>query len=252
MAVGQLAYAGEIILTPEERKSLMRRWGSVVDRVLKNIQGMISFGSREIWLSQDLHPTRKRFVNAHEIGHHILPMHKELAYLDNWQTMDPNVREACEREANQVAIELLAQGDLLRRMADEASFGRHTVDQLSGHASISLQATARRIADESHRRVCTIVYYRGSATGKLMEPHVYTSKSFEERYRWQSGKLPADEVLTAVRAAGLSYERHDIIATDVKGRSVQLACEAINTPRALIGLIADEHARIVPTSIFMR
>jgi transcriptional regulator with XRE-family HTH domain len=250
MAVGKLVYAGEITLTPREHKSLLRRLGSALDRVLKDVQGLISFGSKEIWLADDLHPRKRRFVQAHEIGHHILPIHREIAYLDNWETMDSGLRDACEREANQAAIELLAQGDGLRKMADDSKFGRQLVEGLSGYAAISLQATARHLAEQSHRPVCTIIHYRGGATGKLMDPHVYPSASFEQRFRWAAGRLPTDEAKAALRQAAATYTSRELDTTDVKDRPVRLRCEAINTPYALIGLVAKDPGRL-PSKAFL-
>ncbi len=239
MGVSKLVYAGEITLTMEARRGLMRRLGSaVVQRVLRSLEGLFTFGSNEIWLAEDMHPKRRRFVHAHEIGHHILPVHRELAYLDNWETMDSQLRDACEREANQAAIELLAQGDRLREIADDSLFGSQTVSSLAQAADISLQATGRRLAEDSKRMCATIIYYKSGQ--RLMSPHIYSSQSFEERFRWRRGRLPAKELSVTMRTAALSLTSRELICCDVKDRKVSLRCEAINTPKALIGLVAKD------------
>jgi transcriptional regulator with XRE-family HTH domain/Zn-dependent peptidase ImmA (M78 family) len=240
MVVAKLVYAGEISLTLEEKRSLRRMLGGALDRVLDSVRGLLSFGSREIWLAEDLHPLQRRFVHAHEIGHHILPFHKEIAYLDNWETMHRDLRNACEREANQASIEILAQGDRLRAMADDSTFGRELVEQLSARSGISLQATARRLGEESKRIVCTVIFYRGRATGKLMDPHVYASASFEERFGWDAYRTPIDALKTTLREAAVACDSRSLMTTDVKERAVALRCEAISTPRALIGFIAKD------------
>ncbi len=240
MDVAKLVYAGEITLTLEERRSLRRQLGGALDRVLASVRGMLSFGSREIWLAEDLHPLQRRFVHAHEIGHHILPFHRQVAYLDNWETMHRDLRNACEREANQASIEILAQGDRLRAIADDSRFGRELIEQLSSRSGISLQATARRIGEESQRLVCTVIFYRGRATGKLMDPHVYASESFQERFRWDPSRIPGEALKTTLCEAAVACASRDLITTDAKERIVSLRCEAISTPRALIGLVAKD------------
>jgi len=114
---------------------------------------------------------------------------------------------------------------------------------LSKRTGISLQATARRLGDDSKQARCAIIYYRGGATGKLMDAHIYSSTSFEERFRWRSGRFPAEEVKTTVREAARAGEARAMHHTDVKDRILDLHCEAIDTPRAVIALISNEHSR---------
>jgi transcriptional regulator with XRE-family HTH domain/Zn-dependent peptidase ImmA (M78 family) len=250
MAVAKLVYAGGITLTVNERRSLRARLGDRLDAAMNSLQGLITFGSREIWLAETLHPARRRFVHAHEIGHHILPVHAELAYLDNWETMSSQVRDACEREANQAAIELLAQGDKLRQIADDGLFGRQTVTALSIATDISLQATARRIAEESKRLCVTVTYYKGG--GRLMPPHIYSSAEFEARFRWVATAPPYAELSEALRAAAVTLTSQTLACRDFKDRQVSLRCEAIDTPKALIGLVAKDPGGPLAKAIPMR
>ncbi|MDQ3631330.1 MAG: XRE family transcriptional regulator [Actinomycetota bacterium] len=252
MAVAKLVYAGEISLTLEEKRTLRRVLGGALDRVLDSLRGMLSFGSREIWLAEDLHPLQRRFVHAHEIGHHILPFHRQIAYLDNLETMHRDLRNACEREANQASIEILAQGDRLRAMGDDSTFGRELIEQLSARTGISLQATARRLSEESKRLVCTVILYRGGATGRLMDPHIYASASFEERFRWSAGRVPTEPLKVTLREAAVAYDSRGLMTTDIKERAVSLRCEAISTPRALIGLVAKDSQNPFARTFTMR
>lgn len=243
MDVAKLVYAGEIALTPKERRSLLSRFGSQVDRALRHLRGVLSYEQNAIWLADDLHPRKKRFVHAHEIGHHILPAHKQLAYLDNWETMDGALRDACEREANQAAIEILAQGSRLREMADDSLFSRAVLQRLSAQSEISLQATARRISEDSQRLRCAVIYYRGAQTGTLMPPHFYPSASFEKRFRWLAGRTPPAALHSTLRQAADTLNAHALTATDSIGRVVALYCESLDTPYARIGLIRKPAAK---------
>lgn len=233
MDVAKLVHAGEIELTLEEERSLRQRLGSAFDRVLHSVEGLLSYGAKEVWLKPKLHPNRKVFVQAHEIGHHILPMHREIAYLDNRDTLHRDLHDACEREANQAAIELLAQGDALRNFVDDSPITRSGVEGAAARFGISLQATARYIGEETRQECCAVIFFRGQ--GGLMAPHIYPSPSFERRFRWRSGRYPSGQMSLTLREAAMAVQPRNLIARDVKERAHQLRCEAISTPRALIG-----------------
>jgi len=245
MDVAKLVYAGEINLTLAERRSLFRRFGSRLDRVLRHLHGMLTYQENAVWLAGDLHPSKRRFVHAHELGHHILPLHRRLAYLDNWETMDGDLRDACEREANQAAIEILAQGDRLRDMADDSRLGVDLLQRLSSETEISLQATARRIAEDSRRLRCAVIAYRGNQTGTLMPPHLYPSEAFEQRFRWLAGNAPLVQLRQGFRESLLAANARSLIVEDVEGRAVELRCEALDTPYARIGLVRKPAAKPV-------
>lgn len=233
MAVAKLVEAGEISLSLHEKRSLRARLGDRWEHALRKLQGLIAFDSGEVWLDPDLVLVKKRFVHAHEIGHHILPAHREIAYLDNWQSLASDVRDACEREANQASIELLAQGDRLRAIGDDSRFGRVIVTSLASSAQISLQATARRLAEESHKPCAAAVIYQYGA------PHVYTSESFEREFRWKSGRGTPPDLVPVLRQAGTAQSAA-LVCLNAKDKCVELRCEALATPRALIGLIARD------------
>ncbi len=247
MSVAKLVYAGEITLSLGERRSLARRFGDKFERAMRHLQGMISFEQNAVWLAADLYPSKKRFVHAHELGHHILPVHRQLAYLDNWETMDGSLRDACEREANQAAIDLLAQGDRLREIADDSRLGLSLLQKLSLETEISLVATARYICEESRRPRCAVISYRARSTRQLMPRHLYPSVDFERRFRWKDGRTPDFDLAESLRIAASSGETIPLRVNDVRGRTVELRCEALDTPYARIGLLRKPAAKPVAT-----
>lgn len=250
MDVAKLVYAGEITLSPGQRRSLWSRFGDNLDRAMRHLRGVLSYEERSIWLADDLHPRKRRFVHAHEIGHHVLPFHKQIAYLDNWETMDGELRDACEREANQAAIELLAQGDRMREMADDSKLSSFLLQSLSSQTQISLEATARRISEDSKRLRCTVISYRAKGSGALMPPHFYPSVGFEQRFRWTAGRAPRAVLRQALAVAAAQCASQELQTTDVHGRAVLLRCETLDTPYARIGLVrkpaAKPIAKVIP------
>ena len=233
--VAKLVAAGEIVLEEHERRQLRRVFGSLVDVAISKVQGMIHFRAREIWVSPGLHELRKRFVTAHEIGHHVLPWQRDvIAYLDDEQRLRPDVRVGFEREANQAAIELLAQGDRLRREADDSRLSIELISALSARYQVSLQATARRLVEETKRDAALGMRFRGRG-GRLGPYHVYCSASFDERFGWCGGSLPLD-AKAAVRDAFSGTGESAWSTTDLAGRFAEIGVETINTPYALLAL----------------
>lgn len=236
MEVAMLVSAGEVTLDPEEKRKLRARFGDLVDRVWSSLQGVIHFGAQEIWVNPEMYPLRKRFVYGHEIGHYALPEHRELfAYLDDETRLRADVRDLYERQANQAAIELLAQGDALRHEADDSTLTIGVIDGLASRYAISLQATARRIVEETRQECALAISFRTHQSGALMAPHLYCSAPFEQRFRWKAtgaaGRLIADSALAVARG-----QREPLVVNDAVGRGTTLELDGVLTPRAALTL----------------
>jgi transcriptional regulator with XRE-family HTH domain len=233
--VARLVSAGEIRLDPEERRKLRHRFGDLVDRAWTRLQGVIHFGAREIWINPDMYPLRQRFVLGHEIGHFVLPEHREIfAHLDDKNRLRPDVHDLYERQANQAAIELLAQGDQLRREADDSTLTMTVIDGLAGRFEISLQATARRIVEETKQHCALTISFRSSPQSPLGRPHLYCSRSFEQRFRWKGTGRANLVIAQTVHAARRTQPLAPLITSDVEGRARIIELDLISTPRAVL------------------
>lgn len=235
--VARLVSAGEITLAPEERRKLSRRFGSLVDRVWGRLQGVIHFGAREIWVNPDMYPQRQRFVLGHEIGHYVLPEHHEIfAYLDDAKRLRPDVHDFYERQANQASIELLAQGDRLRKEADDSTLTMNVIDDLAKRFAISMQAAARRIVEETRQDCALAIAFRRSPTAPLTPHHLYCSKSFEQRFGWKSTGCAKTLVTQSISAARCTQQLEPLVVTDGNGRGSTLELDPVQTPRAVLVL----------------
>lgn len=233
LEVANLVTAGEIVLQPDEQHSLRRRFGSLVDQVLTAVRGAVHLRAREIYVAPDLHELRRRFVLSHEIGHAALPwQHDTLAYLDDEHRLSPGIRVLFEREANQAAIELLAQGDALRKEADDSRLTFDLITSLSVRFQISIQATARRVVEDSKSEVALAIRFRGRS-GHLGPSHLYTSAAFDRRVAWPS--LPPDAA-QAGRTARETQQRSTFFATDQADNFIELEAEALDTGHAVLSL----------------
>jgi transcriptional regulator with XRE-family HTH domain len=237
MHVAKLVSAGAVTLSPEEKRKLRQRFGDLVDRVWNQLQGVIHFGAREVWVNPEMYPLRKRFVYGHEIGHYVLPEHRELfAYLDDETRLRPDVHDLYERQANQAAIELLAQGDGLRKEADDSTLSMDVIDDLANRYAISMQATARRIVEETKQDCALAISFRVRASGHLMPHHLYCSPSFEQRFRWKTTGAANAMIAQCISAAARSPLLEPLVVADVKGRGATLEVDPVKTPRAVLVL----------------
>jgi transcriptional regulator with XRE-family HTH domain len=234
MDVSKLVLAGEIVLEPEMKKKLRQRFGDLVDRALDIILGSVRFDNRGVYLKPDLYWLKKRFVQAHEIGHEMLPWHRDLyAFLDDKTRIRDDINDKYERQANQAAIEILAQGDRLRREADDSALTFDLLDALGNRYQISAQATARRVIEESQQDVALAISYKGSVTGKLMPAHLYCSKSFEERFRWKFTGRADMSIHQLLIAAKRGQALEPLTETDMRGRVATIGMEPLQTRQAV-------------------
>jgi transcriptional regulator with XRE-family HTH domain len=252
LEVAGLVATGEISLDEQEKRKLRTIFGSLVDAVLDRLQGVIHLRAREIWIQPDLHALKRRFVTAHEIGHDLLPAHRERVYLDDHRRLRPEVRLAFEREANHAAVEMLAQGDTLRREADDSHLTVTRLSELSSKYQISLQAITRYVVEQTRRQAALTLRFRGR-TGNIGPPHVYSSSTFESQFGWASaGMLPP----CAARAGAEARSTGAITtfqANDLSLVLVEMAVEVVDTPHALIAIYTPTATRtLVKRLLFVR
>lgn len=236
MDVAKLVAAGEINLHESERRKLRKIFGALADAVLDKLRGVIHLGAREVWVQPKLHELKKRFVVAHEIGHDLLPWQKEtFAYLDDDRSLRPDIRVKFEREANQAAIELLAQGDALRKEADESRLCMDLISRLSSKYGISLQATARRVIEETRKDAAVAIRFRGRQGG-VGPFHVYCSPTFEKRFGWHLAALPTEARLGARDAARSDDGVATFLVSDLSSGFTEMMVDVMNTAYAVIAL----------------
>jgi transcriptional regulator with XRE-family HTH domain len=226
-----LVLAGELTLTDADRRKLTERFGHWVNRAWSRLCGTIDFRSKEIWIKPDQHAMQRRYVQAHEIGHAILPEHRRVfAYLDDPSRLRPDVRALFEREANQAAAEILFQGDELRREADDSRPSLERVCELGSRFGASILATARRVGETS-RQECAVALAYHRDDGGLGRTHLYVSASFDKRFRWKTGGvLPLRDIRLALRSATDEIRvQEDLVLPDARQEPVALVLETLDT-----------------------
>lgn len=102
--------------------------------------------------------SRSRFSIFHEVGHFILPEHQEKLFLDNDETLSWRTHARLEREANQLAADLIFQGKRFTEEAEQCPLSCRTILELAPRYGASYEATARRYI-EAHVLPCAVIVY---------------------------------------------------------------------------------------------
>ena len=119
----------------KRRAGRSRRGHTVIDGVLRK-------DSRTVWLNADNPETRQRITFGHEIGHLLLPGHKDLNSLYDGCLVNPSRRDPHEQEATTFGAHLLMPPCWFFEDVHSIELGLHAVDLLACHYLTSLEATA--------------------------------------------------------------------------------------------------------------
>ncbi len=234
----RLVVAGEITLDARDRARLFERFGGWVNLAWKRLQGTFDFRTSEIWVAPELHAMKRRFVVSHEIGHAILPAHKQtFAYVDDFTRLPPFARDAYEREANQAAVEILLQGG---RATDEFDSSPPSLEEICGISAdfgASIVSTARYAVETSRRTVAVAIAHHNREG--LGPPHIYASRRFESGFAWKAGHTPWKEIDTALRTAH-NRDHETWVIEDVRQEPRVATAQKMNTGYAAIVLVVPD------------
>jgi len=200
------------------------------------------------------HEGRRRFRALHEVGHAILPSQNDPAHADNAQTLAWLTHLAGERDANQVASELMFHRELFTRMANEYEPSLAAVIELSQLFGSSIQASLRRFA-EFHRLPLAATVLDISPVG--IEPERYKryeavcSPSWEEHFGacdWWPEILNANVfgfVSGARRANAVPLVEWEGSWPDRENNPVALRAHVISTSYYLLVLLWQPRRQLV-------
>ena len=164
------------------------RAGATIRRAVSKVLGLLDVGARRIYLDQTVHKTRQAFVTLHETGHQELPWQRDAyAFLeDSEESLDLDLKEQFEREANVFASEVLFQGDRFRQEAVGRPFSIKTPIELSKLFGASLYASLRKYVSTAEQPCALLVYEQpahilGEGFGATLR-RVISSKAFLQEY----------------------------------------------------------------------
>lgn len=130
----------------------------------QKLRGIADLRERATYVPRDPNTRREQFVQAHELGHQIIPWHNiDPAYLDDTESLSPDVKATFEQEANFFGAEVIFQGPNFRALVRDYQTSFEAVFNLADQHGASRQATGWRFVEEQDEAVALIQYYPGNA-----------------------------------------------------------------------------------------
>lgn len=165
--------------------SFLRRFGAGFSRTMKKFLGICDIRQKVIYLDHSQKESRNNFIILHETVHGVSPWQRDLlAAMDDEQSLDPDVKEIFEREANYGASSLLFQ---LNHFDDEAAKLPLTIKSphaLAQKFGSSAHAAIRRYVQRSAKRCAVLVLHPPEKNGQYgARPRNYfQSESFTAEF----------------------------------------------------------------------
>ena len=133
----------------------------------KSPRALLSFHERVIATDSRLIPARVRFSVLHEVAHYVLPNHQYELFLCDEAALAGRTDRVLEMEANELAADLLFQGDRFTFEANSLPITAATIKSLKTKYDASFESTARRLAEKSMRPCMLIVFKRPDDASRI-------------------------------------------------------------------------------------
>jgi len=179
--------------------------------MLRRFVGAVFFGPRVVLVDTSKPNEMRRWTEAHELAHKLLPWHVESTYLDDNRTLSFEASVQREREANAGGAHLLFQGTTFWDESRSYKQGLAVPVALAGSYGASLTATIRYYVETHHaplgllcaskwvqNRSRNIAY---SAQSPAFEAQFGPVSSFFPNRLPVDGDLLSPSVATAIRLA---------------------------------------------------
>jgi Zn-dependent peptidase ImmA (M78 family) len=256
MSAAKLTIVDDEVLNASLLRQFMKKAKSGISTIksaLSKVLGLFESQDRLVVVDKDAPKPRKPFIKLHEAGHGTLPHQAKVYRLihDCEMTLDSEIADLFEREANVFASEVLFQGEVFASEAQGRNFGIKAPIALARKFGASNYATFRRYVITNPRACCVVVLepsvYRVDGGFSAEVRRVVMSKSFEAVY---DGKVLCAKVtgshplvpVVPVNGKRMTFER-EIVLTDRNRDDRICIAEAFNTGHQTLVLIRDAGLR---------
>jgi len=238
---------------------------ATIKSALSKVLGLFEANDRFVVIDKNAPKPRVPFIKLHEAGHGTMPHQSKLYKImhDCEKTLEPEIGDLFEREANVFASEVLFQGEAFSEVAHAQSFGIKVPMKLAKKYGGSNYATFRRYVITNPHVCCVVILdppvYGAEGTLSAEVRRVVMSKSFEKIF---DGKVLASPVTDAhplgpvvpVNGKRMSFDR-EIVLTDRNHDERICTAEAFDTKHQVLILIRDiglkkKSSIVVPAGCF--
>jgi hypothetical protein len=213
-----------------------RKAGGVLKSALDKVLGLFDARAGEIFIDRSLHRVKQTFIRLHETAHAYLPWQRKMYTLveDSALSIDPDVADLFDREANVFASDVLFQLDTFSKEANDQDFGIFVPVNLGKKYGASAYASIRRYVAKHHKTCVVVVLdppqfdadsgFRAALRRPIPSP---TFQARFSRIAWADHFTPDDDIGAMVplgkrRASG----KRTIELTDDNGNRHECIAEA--------------------------
>lgn len=210
---------------------------TVIKSAISKVFGICDAEESLIHIDHTVRESKRNFLKLHEAAHIELPTHRKIfrIFQDCEKTLEPDIADLFEREANNFARFVLFQGDVYRDMAADHALSIKTPMKLAGTFGASIYASCREFA-RTHRRACAVyvlepITYSGELGPWAEVRRIEVSPLFAQQF----GR-PSETVITSRHSLGrvLPVGRRitkatPISITDRNGQAHECLAEAFDT-----------------------
>lgn len=167
-------------------ESLPPRILALAKKFSGRVLGAMAIREKVLYVDESLATPRRRFTQAHELGHQALPWHEGAYFVDDRTTLNDNTRDLLEHEANLFAAEVMFGLDRFTDEVDSYAPSLAAALSVAGKYQASGHAALRRYAATSSHPVALLAFGRhlvnaGSAL-KVFPNQCASSGPFVSRY----------------------------------------------------------------------
>lgn len=227
VACADLIVSREVTLS-QKSKELFHQFPLRLRSAVRKVVGLVDLREDVIYLNHQLLPQRRNFVTLHEVGHKVLPWQRQTyLYVDDDISLDLDISQQFEQEANQFAADVLFQMDRFAEDARSLPFTITSPITLARRYGASAHAAIRRYVEQSEQ-ACAVLTVRQQPKKHAREclPQVrgkVQSRLFTERF----GEVAWNRYISTSAAllASILYPHRfpqgDLVMDDVDGYRTQ-------------------------------
>jgi hypothetical protein len=253
LLAAQVEEVKEDVLNARFLAKIRKKAGAAVKSALSKVLGLFDVRAGLVFIDRSLQVVKQTFVRLHEAGHGFLPWQRPMYALveDCEQSLDPEVADLFDREANVFASEVLFQLDAFSQEAENHSFGIMTPVNLSKKYGASIYASIRQYVSKNHRMCAVVVlnppeFVPGDGFRASLR-RVVMSERFKAQFggrKWEMCFTPADPIGAMVplgkrRASG----KRGLELTDDSGNLRDCVAEAFTQKHQVFILILVVRSR---------
>ena len=162
MSAAKLTVVPDEVLNASFLQQFMKRAKAGVSSIksaLSKVFGLFDAEDRLVIIGTETPRPKVPFLKLHEAGHGSIPHQSKMFRFihDCEKTLDADITDLFEREANVFASEVLFQGDVFAEEAHDQTFGINVPMSLASKFGASQYATIRRYATTSPHACCLVV-----------------------------------------------------------------------------------------------